>query len=189
MLGAFTRGATSDEAKDLWASRLGFSQGRPDRSSGLGGERLPTAPPLPKLGGPDDPGRMIKDWNFYKYRPHANMSSSLNRFGPDFRWPGLNNTPEIRHHLAIVKRPTPTLPLNPQIWTDLPRMEPGPGQDRIARRYEADMAVEAQRFDSFRHHRDSMQARLRAQTAQREQLQLRAFTEPSWPGASSRSQY
>ena len=123
----FARGPASDEAKDLWASHLGFSQGRLERSAGLGGERLPTAPPLPKLGGPEDPGRMVKDWNFYKYRPHANMSSSLNRYGPDFRWPGLNNTPEIRHHLALVKRPKPTLPLNPHIWTDCPGWSPAQG--------------------------------------------------------------
>ena len=63
-VGNFTRGSTSDAAKDLWASHLGFRQGRVDTSAGLGGDRLPTAPPLPKLGGPEDPGRMVKDWNF-----------------------------------------------------------------------------------------------------------------------------
>jgi hypothetical protein len=177
-LGAFTRGPTSEGARDLWASHLGFAQGRPDRSAGLGGDRLPKAPPLPKLGGPEDPGRMVKDWNFFKYRPHANMASSLNRYGPDFRWPGLNNTPEIRHHLAIVKRPKPKLPLNNLIWTDLPRMEPGPGQDFIAKRYEADLALEVQRIEGFRHHREIMRRSLSSRTATREQLQLRAFTEP-----------
>ena len=63
-IGQFTKGETSDAAKDLWASHLGFRQGRVDTSAGLGGDRLPTAPPLPKLGGPEDPGRMVKDWNF-----------------------------------------------------------------------------------------------------------------------------
>ena len=172
----FARGPASDEAKDLWASHLGFSQGRLERSAGLGGERLPTAPPLPKLGGPEDPGRMVKDWNFYKYRPHANMSSSLNRYGPDFRWPGLNNTPEIRHHLALVKRPKPTLPLNPHIWTDLPRMEPGPGLDYIAKRYEADLALDVQRIEGFRHHHAATRSLLLSRTAQREALQLKAFS-------------
>ena len=56
-LGQFTSSAASkadDAAKELWASHLGFSQGRVDRSAGLGGERLPKAPPLPKLGGPEE---------------------------------------------------------------------------------------------------------------------------------------
>ena len=114
-----------------------------------------------------------------KYRPHANMSSSLNRYGPDFRWPGLNNTPAIRHHLAIVKRPKPTMPLNPLLWTDLPRMEPGPGYDYIAKRYEADLELDAQRVEGFRHHRSTMKQHLSDMTARREALQLRAFTEPS----------
>jgi len=105
------------------------------------------------------------------------MSSSLNRYGPDFRWPGLNNTPEIRHHLAIVKRPKPTVPLNPLLWTDLPRMEPGPGIDYISRRYEADMIIEKARVEGFHHHRQSMRKSLQSRTTQREALQLRAFTE------------
>ena len=181
-VGQFTKGATSDAAKDLWASHLGFAQGRVDRTAGLGGDRLPTAPPLPKLGGPEDPGRMVKDWNFYKYRPHHPLSSSLNRYGPDFRWPGLNNTPEIRHHLAIIKRPAPKQKLNPLIWTDLPRMEPGPGHDHIAKRYEADLELDAQRVEGFRHHRLSVKEGLAVATARREALQLRAFTQPS-PGS------
>ena len=32
--------------------------------------------------------------------------------------------------------------MNPLIWTDLPRMEPGPGMDYIAKRYEVDLAAE-----------------------------------------------
>ena len=171
----FANGPTSDDARDLWASHLGFAQGRLDRSAGMGGERLPTAPPLPKLGGPEDPGRMVKDWNWYKYRPNMNMSSSLNRYGPDFRWPGLNNTPEIRHHLALVKRPKPKLPLNPHIWTALPRLEPGPCQDSIAKRYEADLALDVQRIEGFRQHRASTRSALLSRTAQREMLQLKAF--------------
>ena len=108
------------------------------------------------------------------------MSSSLNRYGPDFRWPGLNNTPQIRHHLAIVKRPKPKLPLNPLFWTDLPRMEPGPGIDYIAKRYEIDSALDAQRAEGFRHHRVTMKTHLANMTAKREALQLRAFTEPAY---------
>ena len=111
------------------------------------------------------------------------MSSSLNRYGPDFRWPGLNNTPAIRHHLAIVKRPAPKNPLNPLIWTDLPRMEPGPGQDYISKRYSGDAATEAQRLAGFRHHRTTMKQHLANMTAKREELQLRAFTEPNFSWA------
>ena len=107
------------------------------------------------------------------------MRSSLNRFGPDFRWPGLNNTPQIRHHLAIVQRPKPKLPLNPLVWTDLPRMEPGPGCDFIAKRYEVDVGLEAQRIEGFRRHRANMKQHLATMTARREALQVRAFTEPS----------
>ena len=114
-----------------------------------------------------------------KYRPHANMASSLNRYGPDFRWPGLNNTPAIRHHLALVKRPKPDQPLNPLIWTDLPRMEPGPGMDYIAKRYQADIELDAQRLQGFRHHRATMKQHMHDLTARREALQLRAFSEPS----------
>ena len=123
---------------------------------------------------------MIKDWNFYKYRPHMSTASSLNRYGPDFRWPGLNNTPEVRHHLAIVKRPAPKLPLNPLIWTDLPRMEPGPGLDSIARRYEADLAHDVQRVERLHLHKATMRRSLHSRTMQREALQVRAFSEPGF---------
>ena len=178
-LGPFARGANSDAAKDLWASHLGFKQGTVSTSSGLGGERLPTAPALPKLGGPDDPGRMIKDWNFYKYRPHANMSSSLNRYGPDFRWPGLNNTPKVRHHLAIIKRKPPERELSATAWTDLPRIEPGPGIDYIMKRQDEYDRKQAEHLASFRFHRTYMKQHLADLTAKREALQIRAFTEPS----------
>ena len=54
-LGAFTKqpGGASDAAKALWSMHLGFAQGRLDvMQAGIGGERLHTAPPLPKLGSP-----------------------------------------------------------------------------------------------------------------------------------------
>ena len=106
------------------------------------------------------------------------MSSSLNRFGPDFRWPGLNNTPAIRHHLALVKRPAPKHTLGAHIWTDLPRMEPGPGIDYIYRRYEGDEGDAAARLEGFRAHRRSMKQQLANMTAKREALQIRSFTAP-----------
>ena len=114
---------------------------------------------------------MVKDWNFYKYRPHSNMSCSLNRYGPDFRWPGLNNTPVIRHHLALVKRPKPKLPLPPTVWTDLPRIEPGPGQDYIIKRFEADKAYDQAKLEGFRRHRQAVKQQLVSRVAERERLQ------------------
>mmetsp|Transcript_57044 Transcript_57044/g.113329 ORF Transcript_57044/g.113329 Transcript_57044/m.113329 type:complete len:185 (-) Transcript_57044:255-809(-) len=179
---SFTGGATSDAAKQLWSHHLGFAQGRLDVSAGIGGERLNSAPELPKLGGPDDPGRMLKDWHFYKYRPHhSSLSCSLNRYGPDFRWPGLNNTPAVRHHLALVKRPTPKSTLDPPFtWTGMPRLEPGPGVDYMAKRQQAERAVEEQCLAAFRSHRQSMQTHMLSMTAKREALQTAAFSEPAW---------
>lgn len=179
-LGAFmAEGSSSSEAaRDMWASHLGFTQGRPDLSGGIGGERLPTAPALPKLGGPEDPGRMIKDWQFYKYRPHSTMTCSLNRYGPDFRWPGLNNTPQIRHHLALVKRATPKLILPPTVWTDLPRIEPGPGQDYIIKRFEKDKRAQAKLAGGFRNHRQNQKLQLATKQAHREELERRTFALP-----------
>ena len=178
---SFTGGSTSDAAKQLWSHHLGFAQGRLDVSAGIGGERLNSAPPLPKAGSPDDPGRMLKDWHFYKYRPHASMASSLNRYGPDFRWPGLNNTPEVRHHLALVKRPKPKHQLDPPyMWTDLPRLEAGPGHDYIAKRQVAERIVHDQQVAAFKNHRQNMQAHTMTMTVQREALQTRAFSEPAY---------
>ena len=180
-VGAFNKGSASDAAKQLWASHLGFSQGRLDMSAGIGGERLNTAPPLPKQGGPDDPGRMLKDWSYYKYRPNASMASSLNKYGPDYRWPGLNNAPEIRHHLVVVPRPRPKTTLDiSKVWTDLPRMEAGPGFDYIAAKEAASAAAEDIRRQSHRHHRSTMKQTMQQTTLRREQLQARAFREPAF---------
>ena len=95
-VGAFSSSQADDTARDLWCTRLGFSQGRLTLplAQSIGGGRLKSAPSLPKLGGPDDPGRMIKDWSFYKFRPYnSDLNCAMNKYGPDFRWPGMNNTP------------------------------------------------------------------------------------------------
>ena len=177
----FTKGPTSDAAKQLWASHLGFSQGRLDASAGIGGHRLTPVPPPPKQGGPDDPGNMLKDWNFYKYRPNAPMASSLNKFGPDYRWPGLNSAPDNRHHLVVVPRSKPQTPMDcSKLWTDLPRMEAGPGYDFIARKEEVIAATQAQARAGHRFHRDAMKSTRQQTTLRREQLQQRAFSEPAF---------
>merc|ERR1712185_205442 len=51
-------------------------------------------------------------------------------------------------------------------------MEPGPGQDYIAKRYEADLALEARRVEGFHHHRATMKVALSDRTARREALQV-----------------
>ena len=181
-LGAFTKqaGGVSDEAKQLWSTHLGFSQGRLDMSAGIGGGRLQSAPPLPKLGGPDDPGRMLKDWNFYKYRPHVGLSCSLNKYGPDFRWPGINNTPALRHHLAVVQRPKPSVELDHRTWTDLPRLDPGPGHTYILKREADAKAVEERRIQNIHQHIKTMKHNLNETVSRREMLQSRAFAEPAF---------
>lgn len=186
-LGSFSKGEKSDSARQLWSAHLGYSQGRLSVSAGIGGERLHSAPSLPKLGGPEDPGRMLKDWHFYKYRPHVGLSCSLNKYGPDFRWPGLNNTPEIRHHLAVVQRPKPKHELDNAVWTDLPRLEPGPGHDYIYVRNAIARDEEERRVQGIHLHRKTMKVRLGETTSRRELLQERAFAEPSFHGASMRA--
>lgn len=95
-LGEFASEETDPSARDLWAKRLGLIQGtlKLPKEKILGGGVLPHAPPLPKLGSPEDPGRIIKDWEYYKFRPYnADLTCAFNKYGPDFRWPGLNSTP------------------------------------------------------------------------------------------------
>ena len=181
-LGAFAKGSTSDAAKQLWSRHLGFAQGRLDISAGIGGERLRTAPPLPMPGSGEDPGQLLKDWNYYKYRPNSSMASSLNKFGPEFRWPGLNNAPQIRHHLTLVKRPQPKRNFDQRYFTDLPRMEAGPGMDYINKRLDAEAADAKRRTDAFIYHRSNMKASMAGTMERREQLQMRAFSEPAFGG-------
>lgn len=183
-LGAFTNGSTSADAKQLWASHMGFSQGRLSSGVGNGGGRLPVAPPLPVPNSRDDAGRLIKDWNFYKYRPCSRLTCSLNKHGLDGRWPGLNNTPANRHHLAVVQRPKPNTELDTRAWAELPRLEAGPAHDFILLRYAADARVEEQRLRGVHLHRTNMKARLAETTAAREGLQARAFAEPAFRASS-----
>lgn len=188
-VGAFAKqqGGASDSAKELWSAHLGFSQGKLDvMEAGLGGERLNSAPPLPRLGSPQDPGRMLKDWQFYKYRPHIGLSCSLNKYGPDFRWPGINNTPQVRHHLAVVTRPKPPVELNHTQWSDLPRLDPGPGHTYILKREAEAAAIESTRLQGVHLHKKTMKVRMAETTARREMLQSRAFAEPAFRGAFSR---
>jgi len=178
----------SEAAKALWSQHLGFAQGRLDvMKAGVGGERLNSAPPLPKLGSPEDPGRMIKDWNFYKYRPHIGqtpgLASSLNKWGPDYRWPGINNTPQIRHHLAIVTRPTPPEELDYRMWTDLPRLDAGPGHTYILKREADARALEALHAQSIQAHIKNVKVKMSQTMMRREELEERAFNEPAFGGS------
>jgi hypothetical protein len=184
-LGAFTKGPSSDAAKQLWAKHLGFVQGRLSvNAETLGGERLPSAPPLPKQGTPDDPGRLLKDWNYYKYQSNGSMNCSMNKFCTDARWPGLNKTPEMRHHLAVIKRLEPRSMIDPGMFNDLPRLEPGPAYDFIERKQQAERAAEQYRTSGLQHHKRTVKERMLSTTARREALQMRAFAEPSFRGAS-----
>ena len=151
-IGTFNNAPADDNARKLWAKRLGFEQARVSLplEDSIGGKMLDTARSLPKLGGPEDPGRMLKNWDFYKFRPYnSDLKCGLNKFGPDFRWPGLNNTPAFRHHLALAPRKKPKHPLPEKYWSDMPRLEEGPGHDFVYKRLKADERVEEARMTAF----------------------------------------
>ena len=111
-VGSFIGTQASDEAKAMWSAYRSQLHSRPmgDAPPSLGlpaaqgdiTQRLSTAPALPQLGGADDPGRMVKDWNYYSYHPRASLKCSLNQFGTNGngRWPGLNHTPVTRIQVA-----------------------------------------------------------------------------------------
>ena len=108
----------------------------------------------------------------------------MNKVCPDARWPGLNNTPEIRHHLAVIKRPEPRTIIDPGLFNDLPRLEPGPAFDMIQRKQQAEHDAEQHRANGLQYHKRIVKERLLSTTARRESLQMRAFAEPSFRGAS-----
>ena len=175
-LGPFCGKATASvEVQELWSKQLSLPTGPPKLglTRGTSGGRLPTASPLPRLGSAEDPGRMIKDWNYYKYRPHTNMSNSLNKYGPDYRWPGLNNTPKMRHHLAVVKRPVPKNPLEVVTCDGVPRMERGPGDDMIHAKILAEQAAEQARKQRLMERRKAERQTVALRTAAREHLEAR----------------
>ena len=89
----------SDDAKAMWSayrSQLHSrvvgdgppSLGLMSSTAGGMGQRLKRAPNMPKLGGPDDPGRLVKDWQYYCYHPKGTLHSSLNQYGTSMnsRW-------------------------------------------------------------------------------------------------------
>ena len=98
-LGTFLGTEASDDAKAMWSayrSQLHSrvvgdgppSLGLMSSTAGGVGQRLKRAPNLPKLGGPDDPGRLVKDWQYYCYHPKGTLHSSLNQYGTSMnsRW-------------------------------------------------------------------------------------------------------
>lgn len=181
VIGAFSSSTSDKSARDLWQKRLGLTQGRLTLplAKSIGGGVLPLAPPLPKLGGSDDPGRMVKDWGYYKFRPYeSDLKCSMNKYGPDFRWPGLNSTPEFRHHLALVPRPQPSKPLPETYWVGMPRLELGPGHDFIQGRIQQEQAVERARIAHFFETMRASKFQLTTQRMRRETLEAKAFGLP-----------
>jgi len=98
-LGTFLGTEASDDAKAMWSayrSQLHSrvvgdgppSLGLMSSTAGGMGQRLKRAPNMPKLGGPDDPGRLVKDWQYYCYHPKGTLHSSLNQYGTSMnsRW-------------------------------------------------------------------------------------------------------
>ncbi|KAL1507398.1 hypothetical protein AB1Y20_008240 [Prymnesium parvum] len=177
IVGDFASPEMDVAARDLWCSRLGFTQGllTLPKDKVVGGGMLPRAPPLIKLNDARDPGRMIKDWSFYKYRPYnSDLTCSLNKYGPDFRWPGMNNTPVYRHHLALVERKPPKHPLPEKYWSGMPKLEIGPGHDFIYEKEKALAQAEKERMAQFYANMRRTKTQIAAQRKRREHLEALA---------------
>lgn len=184
-IGAFLGTQASDDAKAMWKAYRSQLQaptiGDVAPSLGLKAaqgnvkQRLPVAPDLPKLGGPDDPGRMVKDWAYYSYHPRASLACPLNQFGTsnNGRWPGLNHTPVTRHHLVLrpgtvgAKRTLPDT-----VWTGHPRLEPGPGEAPILRNLKFDSRDHERRVRDVERHREVLRRNLATRVAARTNLEI-----------------
>ena len=190
-IGSFIGTQASDEAKAMWSayrSQL-HSRAMGDAPPSLGlpaaqgniTQRLNTAPSLPKLGGADDPGRMVKDWTYYSYHPRASLACSLNQFGTNNngRWPGLNHTPVTRHHLVL--RPgtlNAKRELAHTVWTGHPALEAGPGEKPIMAKLKLDEAEARRRVREVARHREMLQQKMKARTQARVALEMLASQRP-----------
>jgi len=186
-LGTFLGTEASDGAKAMWSayrsqlhSRV-IGDGPPSlglmSTEGAGkGQRLQPAPNLPKLGGPDDPGRLVKDWLYYSYHPAQSLASSLNQYGTSMnsRWPGLNHTPVTRHHLVLRTGSVgASRELSPKVWTGHPSMEAGPGEQPIIVNIAKAEAQRKVAVDAVERHRE--QARHIHATRVKERTQLQSM--------------
>ena len=79
------------DAYALWVTGFGHRSSRLDLPLGemVDGPPLHRARPIPVQGGPEDPGRVKKDWNYYRFRPYdSSLTCVLNKTTHDARWPG-----------------------------------------------------------------------------------------------------
>ena len=188
-LGTFHGTETSDDAKAMWSAyrsqlhsrvvgdgppSLGLMSGTPRGR----GQRLATAPRIPKLGGPDDPGRLVKDWAYYAYHPKGSLACPLNQYGTSMnsRWPGLNHTPVTRHHLVL--RPGSvgaSRELSAKVWTGHPSMEAGPGEQPIIAKMRQEEVERNYQVREVERHRDQRRQMLATRVMERTQLQMMAW--------------
>ena len=187
-LGTFLGTEASDDAKAMWSayrSQLHShvigdgppSLGLMSTTAGGVGQRLQPAPNLPKLGGPDDPGRLVKDWQYYCYHPAQSLHSSLNQYGTSMnsRWPGLNHTPVTRHHLVL--RPGSvgaSRELSAKVWTGHPSMEAGPGEQPIIVKMGKEEVERKVAVDAVERHREQARRIHAARVVDRTRLQMMA---------------
>ena len=187
-LGTFLGTEASDDAKTMWSAYRSQLHARPigDGPPSLGlmsttaggvGQQLKPAPNLPKLGGPDDPGRLVKDWQYYCYHPAQSLHSSLNQYGTSMnsRWPGLNHTPVTRHHLVL--RPGSvgaSRELSAKVWTGHPSMEAGPGEQPIIVKMGKEEVERKVAVDAVERHREQARRIHAVRVVDRTRLQMMA---------------
>ena len=184
-LGTFLGTAASDDAKAMWSTyrtqlhSRSFGDAPPSlglaSAAGEATQRLGSAPPLPKPGGPDDPGRMVKDWAWYSYHPRASLKCSLNQFGTSMnnRWPGLNHTPLTRHHLILRPGSVGAVRELPQtVWTGHPSLEAGPGEKGVVRKLKRDEQERRRHILAVERHREVQRKQLVSRAESRSHLQM-----------------
>jgi hypothetical protein len=184
-LGTFLGKEASDDAKTMWSAYRSQLHSRVvgDVPPALGlaavngniAQRQRPAPNLPKPGGPDDPGRAVKDWNYYSYHPRGTLSCPQNQYGTAAggRWPGLNHTPVTRHHLVL--RPGTvgaSRKLPHTVWTGHPSLDAGPGEKPIAVKLKREEQERQVVIDQLARHREVLRRQMATRVMERTQLQM-----------------
>ena len=106
--------------------------------------------------------------------PHVQAEKSpLSRV---FAFAGRNGLPPTRDQLAHPKRKPPKHLLPHSVWTELPKLDPGPGMDVVYKRLEADRRVEAERVAAVVRFRFAAQATAQQRRARMEALDSRVFS-------------